>query len=132
MVSPSVTKNKSAAKGKIFEKKNSFGKVFKKTGKQEEKYPLCPWKMTRYRNALHYHHCDECRDKNFHNEKKAVETPDGGVRVSLYFCKKSAEANIYMGNIYKKTWKEDPEPAQDVEENEEESVDVNEEDEAEE
>ncbi|KAH7693463.1 hypothetical protein AAVH_39500 [Aphelenchoides avenae] len=99
MVSPSVKKNKSAAKGKVFEKNISSGKVFKKKGKQEEKYPLCPWKMT------------------------------GCVRVSLYFCKKCAEANIYMGNIYEKTWKEDPEPAQDVEENEEDPGDVNEEDE---
>jgi len=126
-----VKKNKGAAKGKVFEKKSSSSKVFKKKGKQEEKYPLCPWKMTRYRNALHYHHCDECREKNYHNEKKAVETSGGGVRVSLYFCKKCAEANIYMGNIYKKTWKEEPVPAQNDEEEEEDDVE-DEEDEADE
>jgi hypothetical protein len=115
MVAPSVRKSKSALKGKTFEKKgSSSGKVFKKKG--GEKYPLCPWKMTRYRNGLHYHHCDECREKNYHNEKKAVETLDGGVRLSLYFCKKCTEANIYMGNIYKKTWKEDPEPVEDEDE----------------
>ena len=102
-----VVKKNSAAKA-AFEKNGS--KVMKKKGskKATEKYPMCPWKMTRYRNALTYHHCDECRDKNYHNEKKAVETSDGGVRLSLYFCKKCSDANIYMGNIYKKTWKEDP------------------------
>ncbi|KAH7721268.1 hypothetical protein AAVH_11231 [Aphelenchoides avenae] len=119
---------KTVAKGKTFEKKNSLNKVMKKKGaKQAEKYPMCPWKMTRYRNALTYHHCDECREKNYHNEKKAVETADGGVRVSLYFCKKCAEANIYMGNIYKKTWKEDPEPAEEDQENEDGVADEDEE-----
>ena len=130
-MAPVVAKNKSAAaKGKAFEKKNPVSKVLKKKGaKQADKYPMCPWKMTRYRNALHYHHCDECRDKNYHNEKKAVETSDGGVRVSLYFCKECAEANIYMGNIYKKTWKEEPEPAEEVQEEgvEDEEEDVDEE-----
>lgn len=123
MAPPMVKKSKVAAKGQTFEKK-PLNKVVKKKGKQSEKYPLCPWKMTRYRNALHYHHCDECREKNYHNEKKAVETSDGGVRLSLYFCKKCAEANIYMGNIYKKTWKEDPEPAANGEEDEGDAEDV--------
>ncbi|KAH7680401.1 hypothetical protein AAVH_41224 [Aphelenchoides avenae] len=121
---------KTVGKGKVFEKKNALTKVLKKKGvKKADKYPMCPWKMTRYRNALTYHHCDECREKNYHNEKKAVETTDGGVRLSLYFCKKCAEANIYMGNIYKKTWKEDPEPAEEDQENVDGIGDVDEENE---
>jgi hypothetical protein len=129
MAGPVIKKSKFAAKGQPFEKKNTPNKVSKNKGKQTEKYPMCPWKMTRYRNALTYHHCDECREKNYHNEKKAVETSDGGVRVSLYFCKKCAEANIYIGNIYKKTWKEEPEPVEedhegaDVVEDDEEEAD---------
>ncbi|KAH7718822.1 hypothetical protein AAVH_13708 [Aphelenchoides avenae] len=66
---------KTVAKGKTFVKKNSMlNKVMKEKGvKQVDKYLMCPWKMSRYRNALTYHHCDECREKKYHNEKKAVE-----------------------------------------------------------
>ena len=107
-------KNKKFSALRAQSKPNGFGK--KKSQSKDEKYPLCPWKLTRYQSCIVYHHCDECRDKNYKNEKKAVETPNGGVRVSLYFCKKCAEANIFMGNIYKKTWRTDP----DVEEEREE------------
>ncbi|KAH7708184.1 hypothetical protein AAVH_24554 [Aphelenchoides avenae] len=48
--------------------------------------------------------CPECRERNYHSQNKAVLTEDGGVSVNYQFCKRCAEANIYMGNIYYNTW----------------------------